>query len=113
MRCLSSLSILRCRFVIVLSILAGVEKITLDRLRANLLKLREMRELSQEDVAHLAGIDYKFYQSIEAGRRKELRVSTIERIAKAYGLEAHQLLAPRLPKIRAAKKEKKSYLKKK
>jgi transcriptional regulator with XRE-family HTH domain len=68
--------------------------------------------LTQEDVAHLAGIDYKFYQSIEAGRRKELRVSTIERIAKVYELEAHHLLAPKLPKIRAAKEEKTSYLKK-
>ena len=89
-----------------------MEQRTFDRLRANLRKLREIRDLSQEDVAHLAKIDYKFYQSIEAGRRKELRVSTIERIAKVYGLEAYELLAPKLPKIRAAKEEKKSYLRK-
>jgi len=59
-----------------------VEKDTLDRLRAHLRKLREIHTLSQEEVAHLAGIDYKFYQSIEAGRRKELRVSTVERLAR-------------------------------
>lgn len=86
-----------CYFV--RSILAKVEKETLDRLRTHLRKLREIRSLSQEDVAHLAGIDYKFYQSIEAGRRKELRVSTVERIAKAYGLQAYQLLSPKLPAI--------------
>ncbi len=78
-----------------------MEKDTLDRLRVHLRKLRELRSLSQEDVAHLARIDYKFYQSIEAGRRKELRVSTIERIGKIYGLEAFELLAPKLPKLKS------------
>ena len=82
-----------------------MEKSTLDRLRTNLRKLREIYLLSQEDAAHLAKIDYKFYQSIEAGRRKELRVSTIEKIAKIYRLEAHQLLAPKLPKMRAMKEK--------
>jgi transcriptional regulator with XRE-family HTH domain len=80
-----------------------VEKETLNRLRIHLRKLREICSLSQEDVAHLAGIDYKFYQSIEAGRKKELRVSTLERIAKAYGLQAYQLLSPKLPKTRSVK----------
>lgn len=77
-----------------------MEKETLNRLRARLRKLRECSSLSQEELAHLAKIDYKFYQSVEAGRRKELRVSTLEKIAKAYGLEAYQLLAPTLPKVR-------------
>lgn len=80
-----------------------MEKDTIERLRAHLRKLREIRGISQEEFAHLAGIDYKFYQSIEAGRRKELRVSTIERIAKVYDLEVYQLLAPTLPKITVPK----------
>lgn len=80
-----------------------MEKETIERLRGHLRKLREIRGVSQEEFAHLAGIDYKFYQSIEAGRRKELRVSSIEKIAKVYGLQAYQLLGPELPKIASVK----------
>ena len=95
---IDALSIIRCFAASKLAILFRVEVQTLERLRSHLRKLRELRGLSQEEVAHQAGIDYKFYQSIEAGRRKELRVSTIERIAKVYGLEAYQLLTPKLPR---------------
>ncbi|MDR1145038.1 MAG: helix-turn-helix transcriptional regulator [Verrucomicrobiales bacterium] len=82
--------------------LLPVEPGTIEKLRDRLRKLRAQRDLTQEEFAHAAGLDYKFYQSIEAGRRTELRVSTLERIAKVYGLEVYQLLAPRisLPKIK-------------
>jgi transcriptional regulator with XRE-family HTH domain len=77
-----------------------VEKDTIERLRGYLRKLREQTGFTQEEFAHLAKLDYKFYQSIEAGRRTELRVSTLERIAKAYGLEVYQLLAPKAPQTK-------------
>jgi transcriptional regulator with XRE-family HTH domain len=79
-----------------------VEKDTIERLRGRLRELRELHAITQEEFAHMAGLDYKFYQSIEAGRRKEIRVSTLEKIAKAYGIEVYQLLAPELPKTKLA-----------
>jgi len=39
----------------------------------------------------------KYYQALEAGRKRELRLSTLERLASAYELEVYQLLAPNLP----------------
>ncbi len=51
-----------------------------------------MNNLTQEQVAEKAGIDYKHYQGIEAGRRPELRLSTVEKLASAYGKQAWQLL---------------------
>lgn len=74
-----------------------MESPTLKRLLARLRQLRELRGLSQEAFAELSGISYKYYQAVEAGRKRELRLSTLERLAAAYGLEVFQLLAPDLP----------------
>jgi transcriptional regulator with XRE-family HTH domain len=64
-------------------------------------RLRELRKrhgLSQEAFAEKAGMSYKYYQAVEAGRKKQLRLSTLEKLADAYGLELWQLLAPSTPK---------------
>jgi transcriptional regulator with XRE-family HTH domain len=45
----------------------------------------------------MAGFEYKHYQKIEAGRRPNLRLDTLERLAQAFGLEASQLLSQGLP----------------
>ena len=76
---------------------------TLNRLLKRLKELRERHGHTQEAFAEKAGFSYKYYQAIEAGRKKELRLSTLERLAKAYGLEVHQLLAPR-PRVLARKR---------
>ncbi len=54
---------------------------------ARLCQLRARYGWTQKALAKKAGLDYKFYQSIEAGRRKDVRVSTIAKIAKAYDVE--------------------------
>jgi transcriptional regulator with XRE-family HTH domain len=64
----------------------------------NLLLLRDRHELTQEGLAEAAGFEYKHYQKIESGRRPNLRLDTLERLAQAFGLEAHQLISTRLPK---------------
>jgi transcriptional regulator with XRE-family HTH domain len=64
-----------------------------ERLRA----LRTKHNLTQEEFAQLAGLGYKFYQQIEGVRKKEIWLSTVERLAAAYGLRAWQLLAPDFP----------------
>jgi transcriptional regulator with XRE-family HTH domain len=53
---------------------------------------REARGLSQEAFAERAGLKYKHYQSIEAGRKRDFRFSTLEKLAKACGMEAWELL---------------------
>lgn len=60
--------------------------------------------LTQEEVAELAGLTYKHYQSIEAGRKEEIWLSTVEKLAKAFGVGVWELLAPAMPKPRVRKK---------
>lgn len=71
----------------------------IDRLRA----LRAKHGLTQEGFAELAGLGYKHYQQIEIGKKPDLRLSTLERIASAYRIEVHELLAPELPRSRIPK----------
>lgn len=66
--------------------------------------LREAHHLTQEAFAEIAGMSYKYYQAVEAGRKAELRFSTLERLATAYGLDVWELLAPQVPKTRLARR---------
>ena len=77
---------------------------TLKRLLQRLRQLRERHGLSQEAFAERSGISYKYYQAVEGGRKRELRLSTLERFANAYGIEIHQLLAPNLPRTKIPRK---------
>ena len=63
--------------------------------------------MTQEAFAERAGMSYKYYQAVEAGRKVELRFSTMERLAAAYGIELWELLAPQTPEVRLAKASKK------
>ena len=62
----------------------------MDRVR----QLREERGLTQEAFAERAGLKYKHYQAIEAGRKIDFRISTLEKLAKACGLDPYELLLP-------------------
>jgi transcriptional regulator with XRE-family HTH domain len=53
--------------------------------------------MTQEQFAEHAGLSYKFYQQIESGRKKQVWLDTLERIAAGFGLESWQLLAPKPP----------------
>ena len=77
---------------------------TLKRLLHRLKELRAAHGLTQEEFAELSGISYKYYQAVEAGRKPNLRLSTLERLASAYGLQVWQLLGPTLPKSSPPKK---------
>ncbi len=67
---------------------------TVQRLLGRLKALRLERGLTQEQFAEQSGISYKYYQAVEAGRKRDLRLSTLDRLAEAHGLEAWQLLLP-------------------
>jgi transcriptional regulator with XRE-family HTH domain len=69
-------------------------------------RLRELRKrhcLSQEQCSELAGIGYKYYQLIEIGKRIDMRLSTLQKLAGAYGIQVHELLAPEMPETRISK----------
>jgi transcriptional regulator with XRE-family HTH domain len=65
---------------------------TATRLLARVKEFREARGLSQEAFAEKAGLGYKYYQHVEAGRRRDIRLSTLEKLAKACGLKLWELL---------------------
>lgn len=67
---------------------------TVQRLLARIRQLRVARGWTQEEFSERSGISYKYYQAVEAGRKKDLRLSTLERLAKAHQLEVWQLLLP-------------------
>jgi transcriptional regulator with XRE-family HTH domain len=73
---------------------------TLTRLLSRLKQMRQAHGLTQESFAELAGLSYKYYQQIEGGRKPDLRLSTLERLAGAYGIEVYELLSPTLPKTK-------------
>lgn len=57
-----------------------------DRVRV----LRKASDLTQQQLADKAGMDYKHLGSIER-REKNLTIDNVEKIAKGLGVEAHQL----------------------
>jgi transcriptional regulator with XRE-family HTH domain len=69
-----------------------MESRTIDPLLKRLRELRLRRGLTQEAFAEQAGFSYKYYQAVEAGRKRDLRLSTLERLAEAHGVELWQLL---------------------
>ena len=74
-------------------------------------RLRELRQrhgMTQEEAAGVCGISYKFYQQIEANRKKQIWLETIERLAAGYSLAAWELLGPDLPKVTKLAKEPRS-----
>lgn len=66
----------------------------LDVLLLKLKSLRAERGWTQEQFAEKAAMSYKYYQAVEAGRKRDLRLSTLERLARGHGVEVWQLLAP-------------------
>ncbi len=54
--------------------------------------MRHEYSLTQEQVAELADISYKHYQAIEGGKRSDIRISTLEKLAKAFGKEPCDLV---------------------
>jgi transcriptional regulator with XRE-family HTH domain len=89
---------------------------TVQRLLSRLKALRVERGLTQEEFAEKAGLSYKYYQAVEAGRKMNLRLSTLERLVKGHGMEAWQLLLPgetKTAKVRSVKTAKKKPLPKK
>lgn len=60
-------------------------------LRLTLLELRTRAQLSQEALAHAAGIRQATVSALETGKARRIDLDTIERLAKALGVPPHEL----------------------
>jgi transcriptional regulator with XRE-family HTH domain len=75
----------------------------------NLFLARRLRELrikagfTQEAFAEESGMSYKVYQSIEAGRRWNLRMKTVILLANIHGVSLTNLFSRKTPKTRLKK----------
>ena len=65
---------------------------TSKRLLARIRVLREARGLTQESFAERAGLTYKHYQQVEAGRKPNVRLSTLVKMAEGLGLKLTELV---------------------
>ena len=54
--------------------------------------LREAIGLSQEAFAERAGLTYKHYQQVESGRKFDIRLSTLIKMAEGLGLELCEMV---------------------
>ena len=58
-------------------------------------KIREFRKnnaYTQEELAQLAKIDYKYLQKIEGKNPPNIKIETIEKLAKAFKIKPSKLL---------------------
>ena len=72
---------------------AGLIRTISSRLRV----LRGRHGLTRKEAAGLAGMGPRHYQSIEAGSRKQIGLTTLVKLARTFGLEPWQLIGPKLP----------------
>jgi transcriptional regulator with XRE-family HTH domain len=70
---------------------------------SRLRQLRSQAALSQEQAADLVGVTFKYYQRLESGRVLGIRISTVEKITKAYDIDLAAFFSKRKPKTRKLK----------
>jgi transcriptional regulator with XRE-family HTH domain len=56
-----------------------------------------LSQVTQERFAERAGLSYKYYQAVEGGRKADLRLSTIIKLAAGLGIEVWELFGPNDP----------------
>jgi len=71
---------------------------SIDRVRKRLKELRLRHGLTQQELAEVADFSQNFLQQIESGRKKEIWLSTVERLAAAFSVPVHEFLSPEIPK---------------
>lgn len=72
-------------------ILCGMSILT-KTVAKNLKQLRDKRGLTQEEAADLCKMEYKQYQRYESNKLSDMRLSTIEKIARGFDVKPSWLL---------------------
>lgn len=62
------------------------------RFGQNLKKYRLKKKLTQQQLADLTGIEYKYIQRLESKAPPAVRIDTIQRLSKSLDIEANKLL---------------------
>lgn len=68
------------------------------RIAERVKELRRKRGYTQEKLSEIAGIDYKYLQRIEGKSPPNIKLETLERLAKAFKISASKLLEDRYAK---------------
>ncbi|MCK5019786.1 MAG: helix-turn-helix transcriptional regulator [Candidatus Peribacteraceae bacterium] len=55
-------------------------------------ELRLERGLTQEEAAKKCGLKYKYYQEYEGKSPRDMRLSTMEKVAKGFDVDIRELL---------------------
>ena len=84
------------------------ERASIHFVAARLKALRAQHELTQQELAEMAGSSEKFLQQIESCRKKQIWLSTVGIFAEALGLEIDEFLSKDLPKKKALPRRKAS-----
>ncbi|VVC75723.1 HTH-type transcriptional regulator SinR [Aquicella siphonis] len=63
----------------------------------NLRRLRESKNISQENLANLAGLHRTYVSSVERGERN-ISIDSMEKLANALNVDIRELLDPKLLK---------------
>ena len=64
----------------------------MELLGRNLRRLRREKNITQQSVADGVKMDVKHYQKLELEAWRDVRLSTVEKLARFYGLNAWRLL---------------------
>ena len=67
-------------------------------------ELRKAKSLTQEELGQAAGVDYKYLGEVERGV-KTSSFSTIEKLAKALGVDYYELFLPTFQKAAGVESE--------
>ena len=62
------------------------------KLAIRLRKLRKKYGYTQQELSELADIDYKHLQKLESKRPSDVKLSTLEKLAKAFNISLSKLL---------------------
>ena len=62
------------------------------KLAKRLKRLRKEHDYTQEKLAEMAGIDYKYLQRIEGSKPPAVKIDTLEKLAKAFRISMSKLV---------------------
>lgn len=62
------------------------------RLGERLKDLRRKKKLTQEKLADLAGLEYKYIQRLESKKPSSPTLNTLEKLAKAFNIRISKLI---------------------